>query len=68
MKKTILSAIAMLNVALSNAQDIKLPTPDLTQKSLSMVETLKTRHSVRSFQSKDLTPQQLSNLCWAACG
>lgn len=68
MKKTTLSLIASLIVATANAQDVKLPSPDMNQTSLSMVETLKTRHSVRTYQSKELTPQQLSNLCWAACG
>lgn len=68
MKKTTLTIIASLLMATANAQDIKLPAPDMKQKSLSMVQTLKTRHSVRSYQKKELTAQQLSNLCWAACG
>lgn len=68
MKKLTLTILASLLMTTANAQDIKLPAPNMKQKSLSMVETLKTRHSVRSYQKKDLTPQQLSNLCWAACG
>ena len=50
------------------AQDIKLPAVDLKQNSLSVVETLATRHSVRTYSSQELTNQELSNLCWAACG
>lgn len=51
-----------------SAQDIKLPTPDLKQNSLPVVEALNTRHSVREYETKELTTQQISNLCWAACG
>ena len=50
------------------AQDVVLPAPDFTQKSLPMIETLQTRHSVRSFAETPLTMQQISNVCWAACG
>lgn len=68
MKKNILS-LSFLCVALSaSAQDITLPAPDMSQKSMSVVEALKTRHSSREFSSKVLDNQQLSNLCWAACG
>ncbi len=51
-----------------NAQDIKLPAPDMTQKSLPTVEALAKRHSVREYSNKELTVQDISNLCWAACG
>lgn len=50
------------------AQDIKLPSPNKTQKSKSVVEALSERHSVREFGSKMLSNEELSNLCWAACG
>ncbi len=33
-----------------------------------MVEALRTRHSVRSYADTPLTEQQISNVCWAACG
>lgn len=49
-------------------QDIKLPKPDKSTKSLSVVEALNTRHSVREYANEDLSMQELSNLCWAACG
>lgn len=50
------------------AQDIQLPKPDMNQKSKSMVSALQTRHSVREYSNKKLSNQELSNLCWAACG
>lgn len=50
------------------AQDIKLPAIDMNQKSANMVKTLAERHSVREYSSKELSAQDLSNLCWAACG
>lgn len=50
------------------AQDIKLPVADMNQKSSSVVKALATRHSVREYSSRTLTDQQISDLCWAACG
>ncbi len=67
MKKTIISAMIMCATT-AMAQDIKLPAPDMKQKSTSVVEALRTRHSVRSFEKTPLTKQQISNLCWAAFG
>ncbi len=68
MKKTILSASILLSSLTMQAQDITLPAPDMNQASKNVVETLKQRHSVRSFSDQKLTNEQLSNLCWAACG
>lgn len=51
-----------------SAQDIKLPAPDVKKSSKSMVETLSTRHSVRTYSSQKLSVSELSDLCWAACG
>lgn len=69
MKKNLLTiSLALFSFAVS-AQDIKLPEPDVNQQSMTVVEALKTRHSIRNFDStKDLSNQELSNLCWAACG
>ena len=51
------------------AQDITLPTPCMAgEKSLSMTETLAKRHSVRDYSTRTLNSQEISNLCWAACG
>lgn len=69
MKKNLLTLALATIVSTSMAQDIKLPAPDVKQQSLSVVEALLTRHSVRDFDaSKQLSNQELSNLCWAACG
>lgn len=68
MKKLFTLSMATMALSTTLAQDIKLPTVDVHQKSLSVVEALATRHSVRSYSSKELTNQELSNLCWAACG
>lgn len=59
---------ALATMTMAGAQDISLPAPDFGQQSTSTIEALRTRHSVRSFSSEELTEQQLSNLCWAACG
>ena len=68
MKKTIASLVAALVTMGCAAQDIALPKVDMNEKSASVVETLAKRHSVREYSSKPLSLQQLSNLCWAACG
>ena len=68
MKKYILSALAAMMVMGAQAQDIKLPAVNMKQKSASMIQTLAKRHSVREYSSQKLTNQELSNLCWAACG
>ena len=52
----------------ANAQDISLPKPDLNSQTMTVSEALSTRHSTREFSSAPLTGQELSNLCWAACG
>lgn len=69
MKKNLLALTLTIATGAGFAQDIKLPEPDMKQQSMTVVEALKTRHSVRNFNaSKELTKQELSNLCWAACG
>lgn len=68
MKTLLLTVISALIVMGAMAQDIKLPAVDMTQKSMTVVEALAKRHSVREYSSKALSNQELSNLCWAACG
>lgn len=69
MRNLAILIMALLSMQCSFAQDIKLPVANQNQKSMSVVETLKTRHSVRNFDAaKPLTEQQISDLCWAACG
>lgn len=69
MKKNILiAALAAANLTSCIAQDITLPAPQTSQQSQTVVEALATRHSVREYSDKKLSEQDLSNLCWAACG
>lgn len=64
-----LLTLLTLGLAMSAmAQNITLPAPDMKAKSASVINTLATRHSTRQFATTELTNQQLSNLCWAACG
>ena len=49
------------------SQDISLPKPQNT-KEVSLYEALMMRKSSRSFSSKKLTEQQLSDVLWAANG
>ncbi|MEA5128284.1 MAG: SagB/ThcOx family dehydrogenase [Proteiniphilum sp.] len=50
-----------------SAQDIKLPAPDRTGGK-PLMQALNERQSIRSYQDRELTPQQLSDLLWAANG
>ncbi|MCQ2214055.1 MAG: MBL fold metallo-hydrolase [Bacteroidaceae bacterium] len=68
MRRSIISAFAMLMASMAYAQDINLPAPNIHQTSMSVVETLQTRHSTREYNSDPLTLQEISNVCWAACG
>ncbi len=66
--RKIATLIAAMTCMTAVAQDIKLPAPQKNQKSTSVVQALDKRHSVREYSKKELSNQQLSNLCWAACG
>lgn len=61
------AAIALSSSAMAQ-QVIDLPSPQQNLGGMSVVQALNTRHSTREFASTPLTPQELSNLCWAACG
>lgn len=67
MKNIILATMIAATLS-ARAEDIKLPKPDMNKESASVVETLQKRHSVREYAETPLTVQELSNLCWAACG
>lgn len=62
------AALTTVGSATAVAQDRKLPEPNQSQPSMSVVEALATRHSVREYAKKKLSFQDISNLCWAACG
>lgn len=68
MKKLFLSlALCAFGLTVS-AQNIKLPKPNMKAKSMTVVKALSSRHSTREYASTPLSDQELSNLCWAACG
>jgi len=61
-----LASLFILGSSIS-AQDIKLPAPNRTGGK-PLMQALNERKSTRSYQDKDLTRQQLSDLLWAANG
>ena len=63
---TILLTLLFMGVA--GAGNIRLPEPDKTRTTLQVSEALAARHSVREFASDPLSLQDVSDLCWAACG
>lgn len=67
-RTSILASALMLGSTTFAQQVTNLPKPDLTAQSTTMIEALATRHSVREYASTPLSKQELSNLCWAACG
>lgn len=58
----------MTATSIISAQDIKLPAANTQRSSAPLMQTLAERHSVRSFASTPLSNQEISDLCWAACG
>ena len=69
MKKFIIAAMALLTSLSGQAQEvIKLPAPNKSLTSMSVMEALSKRKSVRSFTNRELTDEQLSLLLWAADG
>lgn len=62
----ILSIIFIVSCSIS-AQDISLPSPDRTGGK-PLMQALSERQSTRSYQDRELTLQQLSDLLWAANG
>lgn len=67
MKKLILILTAVVAALSMSAQDVKLLAP---QKSggMPMMQVLVERHSVRQYDSKMISEQELSDLLWAAIG
>ena len=50
-----------------HAESFKLPAPDM-DSGLSVMQSLKVRHSERAFAETELTESELSGLLWAANG
>ncbi|MDD5620175.1 MAG: nitroreductase family protein, partial [Proteiniphilum sp.] len=67
MKAFLFASIAILIGFNLYAQDVKLPIPDRSGGK-PLMEALNQRRSTRTFQEKELSLQQLSNLLWAANG
>lgn len=66
--KQLFFTLLIMCTTIVNAQDISLPKPNKELQTKTMMQTLAQRHSVRDFSQKQLTMQDISNLCWAACG
>ncbi|HAM10968.1 MAG TPA: nitroreductase [Bacteroidales bacterium] len=68
MKKLALTSLAIFAISLSIiAQDITLPAPD-RKGGKPLMQALNERQTTRTFTEESLTPQQLSDLLWAAWG
>lgn len=67
MKTFLFASIAIMIGLNLHAQDVKLPIPDRSGGK-PLMEALNQRRSTRTFQEKELSLQQLSNLLWAANG
>jgi nitroreductase len=67
MKRTLLLLLVVFIAGSLRAQSLDLPAP---QKSggLPLMDALAKRSTARAFDSKALSPQQLSSLLWAAFG
>lgn len=70
MKKTIIPFVLLISWNICSAQVIETVALPPVQKTggMPLMEALQLRKSQRSFSSKELTSQQLSNLLWAAYG
>ncbi|MBQ9641692.1 MAG: SagB/ThcOx family dehydrogenase [Bacteroidaceae bacterium] len=51
-----------------SAQTTKLPKPNMQRQTLSVMESFQQRKSTRSYSSKLLSAQDLSDLLWATIG
>ena len=68
----ILAAVAIIFIYCATAYAEEMKTikllPPQTEGGKPLMQALKDRKSMRSFASKELPPQILSDLLWAACG
>ena len=67
MKSNLSLLAAALIAGSAFAQDIQLPAPQRSG-GMPLMEALGRRSTSRAFDSKDLSPQQLSSLLWACFG
>jgi hypothetical protein len=66
-KNWIIIMATMLSISM-NAQDLIQLLPPQTKGGMPLMEALANRKTNRDFTQDELTPQQLSNLLWAAAG
>lgn len=66
-KMSFLVALVMISLSALAQTTVKLPVPD-KQVATTLYEALQTRHSVRSYQNKDVDNATLAQVLWAACG
>ena len=69
MKKLIVASL-LFGLSVSNAlalETVALPEPQI-DKSLTLYDALKNRHSVRFYEKQKIDPQTLSNILWVAYG
>lgn len=67
MKKFLTVAVVFGVMAVFAAEEIKLPAPQKTG-GMSLREALSKRQTVRKFQDKELSLQQISDMVWSANG
>ena len=67
MKRLLISLLAVFAAGELFAQSIDLPAPQKTG-GMPLMEALAKRATVRALDTRALTPQQLSDLLWAAFG
>ena len=70
MNRLLLTAIiAIMSTLSTEAQNIiALPVPDFGRPALTLMNSLNARRSIRSYSSRMLSMQDLSDLLWAAQG
>ena len=67
MKKFLTVAVVFGVMAVFAAEEIKLPAPQKTG-GMSLREALSKRQTVRKFQDKELSLQQIADMLWSANG
>lgn len=68
MRRTItLLSFVLLAIAAQAQQTIKLPEPNM-KLNMTLMEALELRHSERTYGKKEIQPEVLSQILWAACG
>ena len=67
MKTMLILATVLAAAGICNAETIKLSSPE-TDSGVTVTQALKARHSERAFSDKELSPEMLSGVLWAANG